>query len=103
MTNEVAQVMQSHYWGIGSEWLWAFGQFVVVAVTLGFIAAQVWIQTKQTKIQTMSHVVQSVCTIQERCIQKLCSVSGMKCVTSGKGGTENLTEPVNTSLAFLKS
>jgi hypothetical protein len=66
MTNEVAQVLQSHHWGIGSEWFWAFWQFVVVAITLGFIAAQVWIQTRQTKIQTMSHVVQSVCTIQER-------------------------------------
>lgn len=66
MTNEVVQAIQNHYWGVGSEWLWAFGQFVVVAVTLVFIAAQVWIQTKQTKIQSMSHVVQSVCTIQER-------------------------------------
>ena len=59
MTNEVAQVMQSHFWGIGSEWFWAFGQFVVVAITLFFIY-------KQVKIQTASHVVQSVCTIQER-------------------------------------
>ena len=59
MTNEVVQVVQSHYWGIGSEWLWAFGQFVVVAITLFFIARQV-------KIQTASHIVQSVCTIQER-------------------------------------
>jgi hypothetical protein len=73
MTNEVAQVMQSHYWGTGSEWLWAFGQFVVVTATLilivwqvFFIAKQVKLQTKQTEIETMSHVVQSVCTIQER-------------------------------------
>jgi hypothetical protein len=73
MTNEVTQVIQNHYWGTGSEWLWAFGQLLVVAFTLRFIAKQVWLQTKQTEIQTeqtkiqaLSHVVQSVCTIQER-------------------------------------
>lgn len=80
MTNEVAQVMQSHYWGIGSEWLWAFGQFIAVIATLFFIWIQIRLQTKshksveeqvklqteQVKIQTASHVIQSVCTIQER-------------------------------------
>jgi len=73
MTNEVTQIIQNHYWGTGSEWLWAFGQLLVVAFTLRFIAKQVWLQTKQTEIQTeqtkiqaLSHVVQSVCTIQER-------------------------------------
>ena len=58
MTNEIVQT-QIHYWGPGSEWLWSFGQFVVVAVTLWFIY-------KQIKIQTASHVVQSVCALQER-------------------------------------
>ena len=66
MTNEVAHLIQNHYWGAGSEWLWAFWQFVVVALTLIFIAVQVWLQTRQTRTQTMSHVVQSICTIQER-------------------------------------
>jgi hypothetical protein len=66
MTNGVTQLIQSHNWGAGSEWLWAFWQFVVVALTLIFIAVQVWLQRRQTRIQAMSHVVQSICTIQER-------------------------------------
>ena len=47
MTNEVALAIQSHHWGVGSEWFWAFWQFVAVTVTLGIIAVQVWIQTTQ--------------------------------------------------------
>ena len=66
MTNEVTQVMSIHYWGTGSEWFWSFCQFLAVTATLIFIAIQVWLQTKQTKIETMSHVVQAFCTIQER-------------------------------------
>jgi hypothetical protein len=66
MTNEVLQIAQSNFWGSGSEWLWTFGQFAVVTVTLIFIARQVKLQTKQTEIEAMSHVVQTVCTIQER-------------------------------------
>jgi len=60
MTNEVAQALQSHYWGAGSEWLWAFGQFVVISITA-------WLIFRQVKVAAMSHVVQAVCTIQERC------------------------------------
>jgi hypothetical protein len=66
MTNEVLQIVQNHYWGEGSEWFWAFGQFVFVALTLLFIARQVKLQTIQTEIESKSHVVQTICTIQER-------------------------------------
>ena len=58
MTNEIVQI-STYYWGTGSEWFWVFLQFIVVAITLGFIA-------KKVKIQTASHIVQSVCVIQER-------------------------------------
>jgi hypothetical protein len=64
--NDFAHLVQSHYWGTGSEWFWAFGQCVVVAATLIFIARQVKLQTTQTEFEAMSHVVQAVCTIQER-------------------------------------
>ncbi|MGO9136229.1 MAG: hypothetical protein ACLP9S_05785 [Syntrophales bacterium] len=73
MTNEVTQVMPTHYWGIGSEWFWSFCQFVAIALTLIFIVKQVFsiakqvkLQTKQTETEAMSHVVQAVCRIQER-------------------------------------
>lgn len=58
MTNTVVQ-MQIHYWGTGSEWFWAFLQFIVVVATL-------WLIWKQVKIQTATHIVQTVCTVQER-------------------------------------
>lgn len=73
ITNEVGQVLQNHYWGAGSEWFWAFLQFVVVAATLAliawqvsYIARQVKLQTIQTQIETMAHVVQSVSLFQDR-------------------------------------
>ncbi len=66
MTGAINLAVQNHYWGIGSEWFWAFGQFIIVALTLIFIARQVQLQTKQTEIESMSHVVEAVCTIQER-------------------------------------
>jgi hypothetical protein len=66
MTNQVAELAQNHFWGAGSEWFWAFGQFVVVAITLYLIQRQVRLQTKQTEIEAKSHVVEAVCTIQER-------------------------------------
>jgi hypothetical protein len=65
-TVAIAQIVQNHYWGEGSEWFWTFGQFIFVAVTLSFIWKQVKLQTEQTEIEAQSHVVQTVCTIQER-------------------------------------
>lgn len=47
-----------HIWEQGSEWFWAFLQFVVVALTL-------WYVTRQVRLQAMSHVVESICTLQD--------------------------------------
>jgi hypothetical protein len=66
MTNEVVQAMQIHYWGTGSEWLWAFWQFIAVGLQFIVVAITLWFIAKQVKIQTDSHVVQSVCALQER-------------------------------------
>ena len=52
-------LMQTCFWGIGSEWFWAFLQFVVVALTLALIYVQF-------RVQTASHVVQSLSTIHTR-------------------------------------
>lgn len=79
MTNDIVQ-MQIPMWGAGSEWFWAFWQFIAVVLTLVLIwkqvkqqteshksiEKQVKLQTKEVEIQTASHVVQTVCTIQER-------------------------------------
>jgi hypothetical protein len=53
-------------WGPGSEWFWAFAQFVVVALTLGVICYQVWSQTEQAKIQAAGSMAQTVCLIQDK-------------------------------------
>jgi hypothetical protein len=50
---------QTRFWGAGSEWLWAFMRFVVIALTLALIYRQV-------RVQTASHVVQSLSTIHTR-------------------------------------
>jgi hypothetical protein len=50
---------QTHFWGTGSEWFWAFMQFLAVAFTLVLIYLQV-------RVQTASHVVQSLSTIHSR-------------------------------------
>lgn len=52
-------IAQPHFWGIGSEWFWAFLQFLAVALTLALIYVQV-------RVQTASHVVQSLSTIHAR-------------------------------------
>jgi len=50
---------QTHFWGTGSEWFWAFMQFLAVAFTLFLIYLQI-------RVQTASHVVQSLSTIHTR-------------------------------------
>lgn len=72
ITNAVIDLAQNHYWGEGSDWFWTFGQFVfalvqvlVVPITLFFIWRQVKLQTEQTAIEAKSHILQSVCTIQD--------------------------------------
>ena len=52
-------IAQPHFWGIGSEWFWACLQFLAVALTLALIYVQV-------RVQTASHVVQSLSTIHTR-------------------------------------
>jgi hypothetical protein len=52
-------LVQTHFWGTGSEWFWAFLQFVVIALTLYLIYVQF-------RVQTASHVVQSLSTIHTR-------------------------------------
>jgi hypothetical protein len=47
-----------HIWGQDSDWFWAFLQFVAVAWTLWYVA-------KQVRLQAMSHVVESICTLQD--------------------------------------
>jgi hypothetical protein len=50
---------QTLFWGTGSEWFWAFLQFLAVAITLFLIYWQI-------RLQTASHVVQSLSTIHTR-------------------------------------
>jgi hypothetical protein len=66
-TNDfILTVTSPVFWGQGSEWFWAFLQFVVVALTLGVITYQVWSQTQQAKIQAAGAMAATVSLIQDK-------------------------------------
>src|SRR5277367_2176589 len=58
MICEIVEAVKDHSWGPGSEWFWAFLSFLVLLATF-------WVVFWQLRIQTKSHIVQSICTIQE--------------------------------------
>jgi hypothetical protein len=63
--------LQLVFWGTGSEWFWAALQFFVIALSLYFIY-------RQLRIQSFSHIVSALSTIDDQWNSKLMLVARVR-------------------------
>jgi hypothetical protein len=89
ITNSIIQSTSCPIWGPGSEWFWAFLQFVVVALTLGVITYQVWSQTQQAKIQAAASTAGTMSLMQEKWNADTMQRMRLKICTDWKNNKKN--------------